>query len=182
MKPRLLCILALGFVAASDHRSGDAVEYHFDHSYALIAVTEMRAFIELRAYEHDAILDSKVLSSRYMPPDFEVKDVLLGDDPEFILRTRDGGTGIGETHVAVYGVVGRHIRRFGDFVVERHAQSWPETEYREELSGKVSFPKKNELVYRYNQVLTRHGKGVTNSVTQLYSFNPKKLKYEQKRP
>jgi hypothetical protein len=180
MRLRLLFfLLALGCVASTQRSSGAAVEYHFDNSYALVAVTDLRAFLELRSYEGDAVLDNVVLFSPYMPPDFQAKDVVLGEDLEFIVRTRDGGTGIAETHLAVYGIVGQRIRRFGDFVVDRQAESWPESDYHEKLSGKVSFPKKGELIYRYTQTVRKQGKSVTKSVTERYTFNSKQMVYER---
>jgi len=168
----LLCMLA---GCATTSRSGSAVEYHFSDTYALVAATDMRVFIELRSYDHDQVLDSVVLSSRYMPPEFEAMDA-GARGPEFIVRTRGGGTGLAETHVALYGIIGQHIRRFGDFVVARLSQG---PDYEEELSGDVSFPKEGELVYRYKQVVTQDGKTVTNSVTEFYSFDTKKAEYEK---
>jgi len=101
--------------------------------------------------------------------------------PQFIVRTRDGGTGLAETHVALYGVFGQHIRRLGNFVVARSEHSEPAEppQYDEELSGDVSFPKEDELVYRYKQVITQEGKTVTNFVKQFYSFDKTKAKYER---
>jgi hypothetical protein len=179
---RLLFILPLicTLVGCATSRSGRAVEYHFSDTYALVAATDMRVFLELRSYDHDQVLDSVVLSSRYMPPEFEAMDA-GARGPEFIVRTRDGGTGFAETHVALYGIIGQHIRRFGDFVVARSAHSGPEEppRYDEELSGDVSFPKTDELVYHYKQVLTQDGKTVTNAVTQFYSFDAEKAEYEK---
>ncbi|MGA2855163.1 MAG: hypothetical protein ABSE90_13685, partial [Verrucomicrobiota bacterium] len=119
-------------------------------------------------------------SSRYMTPEFVAMDA-GARGPEFIVRTRDGGTGLAETHVALYGIIGQHIRRFGDFVVARSAHSGPEEppQYDEEFSGNVSFPKDDELVYRYKQVITQEGKTATNSVTEFYSFDTKKAEYEK---
>jgi hypothetical protein len=176
-------ILVAGLAAAGQRQNGNAVEYHFGDRYVVIAVTELRAFLEIRTYDQDRIIGNVVLGSRYMPPDFEAKDVVLGDDPEFIFRTRDGGTGFAETHFSIYGVLAGHLRRFGDFVVERQAESWPTSEYREDLSGKVSFPAKNKLEYRYHQIITKEGKTQTNSVIQSFLFNEKAGKYERtKRP
>ena len=142
MKMILTIILAFAFVARAASQNGSAVEYHFGKSYALVAATDLRIFIELRTYDRDQPMDSVVLSSRYMPPEFEAKDVAFNDGPEFIVRTRDGGTGLAVTHLAVYGIVGQHIQRFGDFVVERQAESWPDFKYEEKLSGNVTFPKR----------------------------------------
>lgn len=178
---RILVILPLlsALAGCATSRSGSAVEYHFSDTYALVAVTDMRFFLELRSYDQDQVLDSIVLWSPYMPPEFEAMDK-GARGPEFIVRTRDGGTGFGETHVALCGIVGEHIRRFGDFVVARSAQSGPDQPpYEEALLGDVSFRKEDRLVYRYKQVLTQDGKTVTNSVTEYYSFDIKKASYEK---
>jgi hypothetical protein len=176
----LLMFALVGCATSPDRQNGSAMECHFDDSYALIAATDMRVFLELRSYDHDKVLESIVLSSRYMPPEFEAMDAGTRG-PEFIVRTRDGGTGFAETHVALYGIIGQHIRRLGDFVVARSAHSGPEEppQYDEELSGDVSFPKEDELVYRYKQVLTQDGKTATNSVVEFYSFDTKKAEYEK---
>jgi hypothetical protein len=179
MKYLFLLTLAVALGARAGDTSGKAVECRFGDTYFLMATTDLRAFMELRSYEKDRILDSVVLDSRYMPPEFAIKDLVAGDSPEFIIRTKNGGTGLSETHLAVYGIVGRTIQRFGDFVIDRQVASWPDSEYREKLSGKVSFPKRNELLYRYTQVLTQNGKTRTNAVTQMFSFDPKKGGYER---
>lgn len=149
-------------------------------TYALVAATDMKVFIELRSYDHDQVLDSVVLSSRYMPPEFVARDA-GARGPEFIVWTRDGGTGFAETHVEFYGIVGQHIHRFGDFVVARSSHSGPEEppQYDDELSGDVSWPKEDELLYRYKQVRTQDGKTTTNSVTEFYSFDTNKGEYEK---
>jgi hypothetical protein len=177
-------LLALFLASAVEARGGDsvgsAVEYHFAKSYLVIATTDLRAILELRSYDHDHIIDSVVLLSRYMPPDFEAKDLSFeGDTWQFILRTREGGTGFAETHFAIYAVLGERVRKLGDFVVDREAESWPEPTYKERLSGKVSFPSKSELRYRYTQVITRNGKTTTTSVSKSFSLNPKTMKYEE---
>jgi hypothetical protein len=114
-----------------------------------------------------------------MHPDFELKDVALGSEDEILITTRGGGTGVAETDLAIYGVQGGHIRKFGNFVLARHVQSWPESDG-EERVGVVSFPKTNELVYHYTEVVTENGKKTTNSVTQLFTLSPTRLKYEQR--
>ena len=154
------------------------MEYHFADTYALVAATDMRVFIELRSYDHDRVLDSVVLSSRYMPPECQARDA-GARGPEFIVQTRDGGTGFAETHVALYGVVGQHIRRLGDFVVARSEHSGLEesARYDEELSGSVSFRGNDELVYRYKQVLTQDGNAAAKSVVEVYSFDTETLEY-----
>jgi hypothetical protein len=179
---KLLLILPLLYLLAgcATSRSGSAVEYHFSDTYALVAATDMKVFLELRSYEHDQVLDSVVLSSRYMPPEFIARDA-GARGPEFILWTRDGGTGFAETHVALYGIIGHRICRFGDFVVARSEHSGPEEppQYEEELSGDVSFPKEDEVVYRYKQVIVQNGKRAATSATNLYTFNAKKSEYEK---
>jgi hypothetical protein len=180
MNARLLLAVLFAFAANAHPRYGSAVEYRLDNSsYALVAATDLSVFLELRAIEGDRVIENVVLSSRYMPPEFEAKDLAGDDNVEFIIRTRDGGTGFAETHCAVYGIVGGHIRRLGDFVEDRSAESWPDSEYREKLSGKVSFPKRGELIYRYTRSVTKRGKTTTKSVTERFSFNQKRMEYEQ---
>lgn len=157
------------------------MQYSIDNSsYLLLAATDRSVFLELRSYENDRLLENVVLSSRYTPPEFEAKNLVSDENPQFIVRTRDGGTGFAETHCAIYAIFAGHIRRLGDFVVDRSSQSWPdESEYTESLSGRVSFPKKGDLVYRYTEVVTKRGKTVTNSIVQSFSFNAKTMKYEK---
>src|ERR1043166_629992 len=119
MKIPLSLILAVALVAHAENKFGNAVECHFDKTYLLIASTDLRAFLELRSYEKDRVLDSLVLSSRYMPPNFEIKDLVADDGPEFIVQTRDGGSGFAETHMTIYIIAGEHIRKAGDFVIGR---------------------------------------------------------------
>jgi hypothetical protein len=178
MKLCFLCLFALACVAASHQRRPDAITYPLGPLYALVAVTDDMAFLELRKCQGDSIIDSVTICSRYMPPDFDLEDVVLGSEDEFLIRTRGGGTGIAETHLEVYGVVGNRIRRFGDFVVDRQAESWPDSDHHEKLSGKVSFPKKGELIYRYTETIRKGGKSVTKSVTERYAFNSKQMEYE----
>jgi hypothetical protein len=180
MNIRFLLLLFLAFAANARPRYGSAVQYGIDNSsYALIAVTDRSVFLELRTFEEDRVIENVVLSSRYMPPEFTTRDAAVGESPEFIIRTRDGGTGFAETHCAIYGITRGHIRKLGDFVVARSAESWPTTEYSETLTGKVSFPKKGELIYRYTQSITKQGKTTTTSMTQRFLFNSTQMKYEK---
>lgn len=178
MKLNFFCLVALACLAASHQRRPDAITYPLGPLYALVAVTDDMAFLELRDYKDNSIIDSVTICSRYMPPEFDLKDVVLGSEDEFLIRTRGGGTGIAETHLAVYGIIDKRIRRFGDFVVDRQAESWPDSDHHEKLSGKVSFPRKGELIYRYTETIRKGGKSTIKSVTERYAFNPKQMEYE----
>ena len=185
---------AIGVVALCNccvhapHTTGDdatgvadgALEYHFGNdAYFLIASTDHRVFLELRSYADDRILTNIVLWSRYMVPRFEPKDVALDDKDEFLVWTRGGGTGISETHLTVYALNGTEILELGDFVTDRTEwPSRPESTYQEELSGHVTFPKKDELAYGYHRVVTQDGTATVSNVVQRYVVNPKTMRYE----
>ena len=158
------------------------MEYHFSDAYALVAATDMKVFFELRSYDQDQVLDSMVLSSRYMIPEFEAIDAGKRG-PQFMVQTRDGGTGLGETHLALFGVVGQHFHKYGDFVISRSEfqDDLGSDSYREELSGSVSFINADELIYHYKQVVTRDKTTTTNSAVEFYSFDTKTVEYERKR-
>jgi hypothetical protein len=108
-----LMFALVGCATSPNGQSGSAVEYHFGDSYLLVAATDRSAFLELRSSDDDHVLDSVVLSSRYMRPEFEAMDVGKRG-PEFVVRTQNGGTGISETHVTLYGIAGERFRRVGD--------------------------------------------------------------------
>jgi len=177
-----LIFIAFAFAANAGAPSGSAVESHFDKTYALIAATDFRVFLELRDYNKDRIIHDVVLDSRYMHPEFEIMDVALDGSPEFIVRTRGGGTGFAETHFAIYCIVGQRICEIGNFVTDRQANWAPDSlgsNDRETLSGKVSFPEKEKLLYQYTQIRTQNGKTVTNVVTQTFAFDPKTTKFDK---
>ena len=106
MKQYLVFILLFAVVALAHSQNRNAVEVHFDKNYAMIAATDLRVYIELRSYDKDRLIHNVVRQSRYMAPEFEIKDIALDDSPEFLVRTSDGGTGIAETHLTLYCVVG----------------------------------------------------------------------------
>jgi hypothetical protein len=116
-----------------------------------------------------------------MVPEYDVKDVASDENLEVIVKTKGGGTGISEAHLTVFGVIGDKIVQFGNFVIERiSAFGEGEEAYRERLSGDVSFPEKNSLVYRYSQVVTEHDKTtVATEAIEKFAFDSKTMKYER---
>jgi hypothetical protein len=176
----IIVALAGALSACAGEGTGRAREWHYQGSntYLVIAATDLRAFLDLRSYDDDKVAESVVLYSPYMPPEFEAKDVAGDADPEFLVRTRSGGTGLAETHLRIYSVAGSHIRELGDFVVDLQSVSWPEPTRRETLSGKVDFGAKGRLTYAYTQVLTQDGVTVTNTATIGFAFDPKSGRFE----
>ena len=172
-------VLIILIVAGSGHAgesSGTASDFGVGpDTYCVVAATPNRLILELRKYSDDQLLHDVVLMSRYMVPEYKIDDVVLDDTFEIIVRTRGGGTGIAETHLEVFGFVADKIVRFGDFVIDRRS-NFPG--YRDRLSGEVSFPKKNYLLYRYTEEITE-GKTVTKKAIVMYIFNPEILKYEK---
>jgi hypothetical protein len=132
--------------------------------------------IELRSYSGDRLLDDVVLMSRYMPPEYEVDDLVLDETPEVIVRTRGGGTGVKETHLQVFGFVADRIVRFADFIVDREIIAEGNEERR---SGSVSFPEKNKAIYQYTESLIRDGKRTTMKATQTFDFDSNRRTYER---
>lgn len=173
----LFLTLSLRSVAPAGGNPGNAVECPFDKCVLLIASTDLSVYLQTMPYDRGCVLHLVSLSSRYMPPTFEIKDVVGDDSPEFVIQTRDGGTGFAETHTSIYGVLGDHIRKLGDFVVAREADPFPDSSYRERLVGRVTFPKKDQLRYRYTQVVTKKGTTKTNSFDQVLVFDKKQFKY-----
>ena len=181
MKLILITIAITALISHADDRIGQAMEYHFQGSntYFVISTTETRAFLDLRTYDADKVVQSVVLSSRYMPAHFEAKDVASDDGLEFLVQTRDGGTGIAETHEKVYGLYNSNIRLLGDFVIEHQSESWPEPTHRQIIKGNVTFPAKNRLNYSYTKVLTENGITTTNIVVEAYIFNNNSGRFEK---
>jgi hypothetical protein len=175
----LALLLALGLrgVAPAGNNPGNSVECHFGKCFLLISSTDSSVYLQTMPYDRDRVLHLVSLSSRYMPPTFEIKDVVGDDSPEFVIQTRGGGTGIAETHMSIYGVLGDRIRKLGDFVVAREADPFSDSSYREKLVGWVTFPKKNHLRYRYTQVVTEKGTTKTNSFDQVLAFDKKQFRY-----
>jgi len=167
--------------ANADDEAGKAMEYHYEGSncYFVIAATQSRAFLDIRTYDNDKVVQSVVLSSRYMPAYFEARDVAADDGMEFLVWTRDGGTGIAETHLKIYGVIEDNIRKMGDFVVDHHSESWPEPTEEQTIKGEVTFPARDQLVYNYTRVITHDGSTVTNVVSETYAFNSRVNKFKR---
>src|SRR5512139_3027170 len=101
----LTLFVTLGFRGVASDTSGNAVECHFDKCVLLIASTDLNVYLQTMPYGRDRVLHLVSLSSRYMLPTFEIRDVVGDDSPEFVIQTRDGGTGFAETHTSLYGVV-----------------------------------------------------------------------------
>lgn len=142
--------------------------------YVVAAATTNLMILELRKYKGDQLVDDVVILSRYMVPEYEIKDVAFDETEEVIVRTRGGGTGISETHLAVFGVVGDKIVRFADFIIDRQ---YIHRDYQEKRSGTVSFPEKNKLIYQYMDSTIREGKSVSKDVIEIFTFDPGSMKY-----
>jgi hypothetical protein len=139
--------------------------------YVVIAATDTHVFLELRSDEHDQLIQDVVLDSLVYSPEYQAKDVVLDDNWEYLVRVAEGGTGLHEWHLKVYGVIDKQIRQLGDFVTERKLAYTPASLRGETLKGVVTFPRKNEIVYRYTQVVRQGGQTVTNSVCQKSLFD-----------
>lgn len=176
MKWIILIILIVVGSAHAGELGGAASDFGVGpDTYCVVAATPNRLILELRKYSNDQLLHDIVLMSRYMVPEYKIDDVVLDDPFEIIVRTRFGGTSIAETHLEVFGFVADKIVRFGGFVINRKSIFQG---YCDSLSGEVSFPKKNYLLYRYKEEITE-AKTVMNKVVITYIFNPETLKYEK---
>ena len=144
-------------------------------TYFVVAVTPNLALLELRGYSDDRVVDSIVLRSPHMLPEYEVNDVASDDTFEVIVRTAYGGTGISETHLEVFGIIGDRIVRFGDFMIARR---FVYRDREEMLSGTVTFPKKNVVVYRHSDSVSEGGKAVSKEILELFTFDSKTMKYQ----
>ena len=161
--------------AYADQSSGTASRFGIGPDrYCVIAATYEQLFIELRNYSGDRLLHDVVLISRYMEPEYEIDDVVLDEFEEVIVRTRGGGTGIKETHLAILGFVSDKIVRFGDFIIDRHLV---DRDYEERRSGTVSFPEKNMLTYQYTDSTVRNGRTVSKDVTETFTFDLNEMRY-----
>jgi len=179
MKLTLAIFALITLTANADERTGQAMEYHCQGSnYLVIATTDSHAFLDLRACDDDKVVQSVALLSRYMPPEFEVRDIVADDELEFLVRIRGGGTGIAETHLIIYRIIKNKITELGNFVVE-HESDLAGSE--ETIKGDVTFPEKNQVVYRYTQVVKEDGKTNTNKAIKTFVFNSKSGKLEEKR-
>ena len=175
MKCLCLFLLLVSVPAYADQSSGTASKFGIGpNRYCLVAATYDLIFVELRSFSEDRLLHDVVLLSRYMEPEYDIRDVVLDEYEEVVVRTRGGGTGIKETHLKVFGFASDRIVLFGDFIIERELTG---PAYQEMRLGTVSFPEKNRLFYKYADSIVRDGKSVTKEVIEVFTFDPKSMSY-----
>lgn len=175
MKWLWVILFLVAMPAHADQSTGTACRFGVGQDrYCVIAATYEQLFIELRNYSGDRLFHDVVLISRYMEPEYEIKDVVLDEYEEVIVRTRGGGTGIKETHLNIFGFISDRIVCFGDFIVDRQL-ILPDRQ--ENRSGAVSFPEKNKLIYRYTDSVVQGSQSVGKDVTETFVFDSGALKY-----
>ena len=78
MKYLLLIILFSIIVPAyADTPGTNAADFYVDEeTYGVIAAANWRLILELRSYSDNRLIDDVVLSSRYMIPKYEFKDLV----------------------------------------------------------------------------------------------------------
>jgi hypothetical protein len=166
-------------IAGYDFASVSAADFGVGpKTYFVVAATPNRAILELRRFSDDAVVRDVVLWSPHMLPEYEVNDVVSDDTLEVIVRTAYGGTGISETHLGVFGVVADRIVRFGDFIIARR---FVYRDREERRSGTVSFPDKNQLVYRYTDSIVEKGKTLSKDVVETFVFDSETMRYKSTR-
>jgi len=164
--------------------SGNASEHHFQGSnaYFVITTTDIRAFLDLRSYENDRVVQSVVMYSPLSPPSYETTNVVVDDDVKFqclVFATDAFGTGFYEKHLKIYGIIRNNIRKLGDFIVDAQ-YSWPTDDPKDKtIKGEVSFPEMNRINYLTTQVITQNGKANTNRTTETYFLNHQSKKFEK---
>lgn len=145
--------------------------------YVVIVPHEPRIFIQLRDMVSDRLIQDIVLSSRYMDPLHDCFDVVLDDQPELFIKTRNGGTGLASTNLNIYTVYEDKMVMIGDFPIDYYCAHPNNIE--EHILGDVSFPQKNIALYTYNQEYTENGHTKTTAQSESYHFDTQKQKFKK---
>ena len=145
--------------------------------YVVIVSHEPRIFIQLRDMVSDRLIEDIVLSSRYMDPLHDSFDVALDDQPEIIIKTRNGGTGLASTNLNIYTVFKDRMVMIGDFPIDYYCANPDNIE--EHILGDVSFPQKNIALYTYNREYTENGHTKTTAQSESYRFDTRNQKFKK---
>jgi hypothetical protein len=184
MKPWIITLLAanlLGCATTPKLNSGFSTGtriYKYDKidRYVVIVSQEPRIFIQLRDVGTDRLIQDIVMSSRYMEPLHDCIDVVLDDQPELFVKTRNGGTGLSSTNLSIYTVFKDRIAMIGDFPLDYYCTH---ADIEEHLRGDVSFPQKNLALHTFNRDYTENGHTKTTAESESYRFDTHKLKFKK---
>jgi hypothetical protein len=180
MKIKYITIILLIFASSSswaNENAETAVNYYDKlNRYVFVAYYEPRLFVELRSFHDDKIIDNLVISSRYGIPVHSFKDVIIDDNEEIIIKREDGGSGLYVKQMIIIAVINDKLVEVGKFDLRNRGGF---DKYKEDLTGKVDFTKKNELIYRYKKIIIDHGKKTVEKKADHYFFDVAKNKFEK---
>lgn len=115
----LLLLLTADFSIADSDRG--AKTYSYGEMYVLIVPCDTsELFIDLRQAADDRVLDTKRILSRYMPPEYEMRDVTGDGIDEILVYTKGGGSGVTTCDLIIYTVDDEKLIKAGVFEVEGH--------------------------------------------------------------
>jgi hypothetical protein len=144
----------------------------------MVAATQCRIYLELRAYEDDKIKQNELVYSLGFPPSYEIKDVAFDDGFEVIAYYHTGGTNIAGRRMKIYGIINDKIQEFGDFPIEEESEFFePYKKY--SVNGRIKFPQKNEISCSYRETITVNGRTSIKVRHEKFVFNEKTRKYEK---
>ena len=113
--------VTLSFAAlVSAEPAREAKTYPYNGFYVLVApcgTTELR--IELKSPDDDRILNSRRVLSRYMEPEYEVRDITGDGIGEILVYTKGGGPGIATKQLTIYAVRGGKLVEAATFELEK---------------------------------------------------------------
>jgi hypothetical protein len=102
--------------------------------------------------------------------------VVLDDQPEIFIKTRNGGTGLASTNLNVFTVLKDRIVKIGDFQLDCYSAH---ADIEEHLEGDVSFPEKNHALHTFSRDYTENGQTKTTTESESYRFDARKLKFKK---
>lgn len=115
-----LFLLTAGFSIADPNPNPNTQAYLYDEFYILvIPYGASGLFIDLRRTGNDRVLDSKWILSRYMSPEYEMRDVTSDGQDEILVYTKTGGIGVASRNLTVYAINGSKLVEVGNFELER---------------------------------------------------------------
>jgi len=154
---------------ADELKSKPIFRYEVNEGDLLIIPTDMYLVLLLSDYEDETTIDRLQLNSKYGAPTFKFRDVMKSEDPQILVETTSGGTGLSTKELTIITISNGKFKKSGSFHLDYHEVP---TDYIEVfIKADVKFNSEGELIYSWQKTGYYNQKNLAEHGSEIYVLN-----------